>query len=62
MSISLTDLESAAFWDKRVCLDCSAIIEEPADTCPECESDAVYLAEFLLRCRDFLETLEESPE
>ena len=55
MTIPRKTLEGAAFWDQVVCLDCEALVaaDEVAEgACPRCGSDAVYPAEFVLRCAD----------
>tara|TARA_R110000868_G_scaffold296118_1_gene556409 strand:+ start:1172 stop:1363 length:192 start_codon:yes stop_codon:yes gene_type:complete len=57
-------LEDAAFWAQAVCLDCGTVqppLVEPADEhgpCLECEGDAVYAADFVLRCADVVEAEE----
>jgi hypothetical protein len=62
--IPRSKLESAAFWHEAVCLDCGAaqgtasadtLAEGAPPVCSECESDAVYSAEFILRCADSVE-------
>ena len=46
--MSPEDLVSAAFWEKLVCLDCNAVLDEaPEEICPSCGSPAVYSAAFL---------------
>ena len=46
-------LEQAAFWDEAVCLDCGHI-QSTQGECDECDSEAVYKAELVLRCAEFV--------
>jgi len=46
-------LEQAAFWDEVVCLDCGHI-QSTQGECDECDSEAVYKAELVLRCAEFV--------
>lgn len=61
-----SDLAAAAFWGEGFCLDCEARLTEAETTalgaCPECGSDAVYSAEFLLRAAAFVDEDDEGGE
>ena len=66
MTLPRPTLELAAFWHEAVCLDCGALqgtaSADPlieGTVCDECSSDAVYAAEFVLHCADFVAEASE---
>lgn len=50
------ELETAAFWDAVICLDCHETIEADkwVEACPECGSHEVMPAKKVLKCIDVL--------
>lgn len=55
--MTLEEIETAAFWDRIICLDCHA--ETDADqwveSCPACGSKEVMPARKVLKCLDVLD-------
>lgn len=53
------DLESLAFWEGAVCLDCGAAVEErmrdSQETCDGCDGSDVWDARTILKAADFVE-------
>lgn len=49
----------ACLWEQAICLDCEAVFEPGAERkCPECGSDAVFLARDLQKIEAWLAEIE----
>ena len=49
MTVLLSTLQDAAFWERRICLDCSTQVEEDSqeETCPSCKGELIDAVDFL---------------
>lgn len=60
--MTLDEFAHACLWQQAVCLECEAVFDPPESTasreCPECGSDAVFLARDLARIETWLESIE----
>lgn len=56
--MTLTELEEAAFWERKVCLACQTINEDDADNCGECGSEQLLAAKTALVVVGLIETEE----
>lgn len=53
------ELESAAFWECGVCLDCHSVVESESESCTACGSDQVMAARKVLLCLEVVDSPEE---
>lgn len=61
INLPRAEIEDAAFWARDICLDCAHVQphEGESEACEACGSEAVFPAEHILRCADFVDPLSD---